>query len=237
MRPSGPRATRAGAGVAGAGMYVPPASGFLVGVQVGAGASLSQSGAPDEVLLGLESPSLPLNEPAGDEKWSMKPSPAGLSGVSSFAAAGVLGGGGLTGAAVAGAGVFVPPAAGFLVGVHVGAGASLSQSGVPDEVLLALESPSLPLNEPAVVAKWSMKPSPAGLSGVSSLAAAGALGGGGRALGGGGMTGAAVAALNEPAGDAKWSMKPSPAGLSGVASAGASLALGAAAALAGVGAA
>ena len=38
-----------------------------------------------------------------------------------------------------------------------------------------------------VVAKWSMKPSPAGLSGVSSIAAAGA-------LGGGGLTGAAVAA-------------------------------------------
>merc|ERR1712147_560594 len=109
----------------------------------------------------------------------MKPSPAGLSGVSSFTAAGALGGGGLTGAAVAGAGVFVPPAAGFLVGVHVGAGASLSQSGVPDEVLLALEPPSLPLNEPAVVAKWSMKPSPAGLSGVSSFTAAGALGGAG----------------------------------------------------------
>merc|ERR1712147_397055 len=101
----------------------------------------------------------------------MKPSPAGLSGVSSFTTAGALGGGGLTGAAVA---------AGDAAGV------APSQSGVPDEAPVAgLKSRSLPLND-EVVAKWSMKPSPAGLSGVSSFTAAGV-------LGGGGLTGAAVA--------------------------------------------
>ena len=118
----------------------------------------------------------------------------------------------------------MPPATGFLVGVHVGAGASLSQSGVPDDAPVAgLKPLSLPLNEPAVVAKWSMKPSPAGLSGVSSFAAREALGGGGLTgaaggvLGGGGLAGAVVA---------KWSMKPSPAGLSGVSSLAAGEALG-----------
>ena len=155
---------------------MPPATGFLVGVHVGAGASLSQSGVPDEApVAGLKPLSLPLDEPAVVAKWSMKPSPAGLSGVSSLAAGEALGGGGLTRAAGGGLG------GGGLTGAAVAAGdacgAAPSQSGVPDDAPVAAVKPlSLPLNEPAADAKWSMKPSPAGLSGVASAGAGLALG-------------------------------------------------------------
>ena len=81
-----------------------------------------------------------------------------------------------TGADVAGAGVdeacHVPPSTGALEGFHVGAGAAVIHSGVSDAVLLGLESLEsssfLPLNVPAVDAKWFMKPSVTAVSGVSS---------------------------------------------------------------------
>merc|ERR1712091_326604 len=100
----------------------------------------------------------------------------------------VVGAARVAGAGVAAAGVYVPPAAGFLVGVHVGAGASLSHAGVSDEAAVAglkpsdeapvagLKPASLPLTAPAVDAKWFMKPSPAALSGVASAGASLVLG-------------------------------------------------------------
>jgi len=217
----------AGANVAGAGVaeacHVPPSTGALEGFHVGAGAAVIHSGVSDEVLLGLESLEsssfLPLNVPAVDAKWFMKPSVTAASGVSSagaslaLAGAGVAGAGvagadvagvngagvdvagvnvsrlseriawpgtyagaGVAGAGVAGAGVaeacHVPPSTGALEGFHVGAGAAVIHSGVSDEVLLGLESLEsssfLPLNVPAVDAKWFMKPSVTAVSGVSS---------------------------------------------------------------------
>ena len=98
---------------------------------------------------------------------------AGSERIALIAWPGTYAGAGVAGAGVAGAGVaeacHVPPSTGALEGFHVGAGAAVIHSGVSDEVLVGLESASfLPLNVPAVDAKWFMKPSVTAVSGVSS---------------------------------------------------------------------